>query len=63
MNMAAELSKMLEDADLKMVYRRPLRCEACGKFCTHLNEVWRNPYQNGIDHSECDTCYSRRMGA
>ncbi|AYD87792.1 hypothetical protein SEA_ARCUSANGELUS_43 [Mycobacterium phage ArcusAngelus] len=52
MNMAAELSKMLEDADLKMVYRRPLRCEACG-----------NPYQNGIDHSECDTCYSRRMGA
>lgn len=34
-----------------------MRCDACGRFARHLNDVWANPPQNGIDREVCDDCY------
>lgn len=38
-----------------------MKCDDCGRFCRHLNDVWCNPYWNGIDREVCDAC-ARKLG-
>lgn len=37
-----------------------LKCDSCGRFARHLNDVWSNPPQGGVDREICDNCRRRR---
>lgn len=33
------------------------RCDVCGRFVDHLNDVWITQPYPSIDHEACDRCY------